>query len=91
MAIKTKDLVGGPYNKSELETPTVGVIDVPSVPSASPVKCSVIDQGEGCGLTVTFYIGPLEAKRLRMRAQTMSLDRYLYENILFRAISDHVY
>jgi hypothetical protein len=69
---------------------TTMVMDVPVAPKSVYPKCYVEDNEDG-GLLVQFYVGPIEAKRLKSRAQQMDMARYIYENILFRAVNDHVY
>jgi hypothetical protein len=53
-------------------------------------KCLVEEQPDG-GLHVHFLIEPDVAVRIRRRAHTMPLDRYIWENILKRNIVDHVF
>lgn len=57
---------------------------VPTVP------CVVRNQPSG-GLSVTFQIDAPTTARLKGRAQSMDLARYIYENILKPAVSTHVY
>jgi hypothetical protein len=52
--------------------------------------CVVGSRTDG-GLGVLFLIDPQTAHRIRMRAGTMTLDRYLWENILKQAAQSHVY
>lgn len=63
---------------------------VTTVQSVETGPCEVVDRPDG-GLSVTVQVDSTIAQRLRLRAQTMPLDRYLWENILKRAIADHVY
>lgn len=53
-------------------------------------KCITLQQPDG-GIQVSFLIDPDVAHRIRRRAGTMSLERYIWENILKRAVTDHVY
>lgn len=53
-------------------------------------KCRVSPQPDG-GLQVHFLIDPDAAKRLARRAGSMPLERYLWENVLNRAVSSEVY
>jgi hypothetical protein len=55
---------------------TVQPMDLPQMPNS---------------LMVHFVIGPVETKRLKSRAGDMDLAMYIYENILKRAISTHVF
>lgn len=63
----------------------------PPIPAPAPLPiCEVVDGPNG-GLYCTIYIQPDAAKRHKARAGTMDLSRYLWENILKRAITDSVY
>jgi len=61
----------------------------PATPGV-PVKCRVVDQPDG-GMQVSFLVEPDVAKRIRSRAGTMSIERYIWESILHRAVVDSVY
>jgi hypothetical protein len=61
-----------------------------TVEDPEPFKCAVSQHPDG-SLLIEFVIAPSEAKRIKSRAGVMELSRYIYENILFRAVSDHVY
>ena len=58
-------------------------------PKTTDMKCHVRDQPHG-GLSVTFQIEEFYAKRIKLRAGPMPLDRYIWENIIKRAVADHV-
>ncbi len=65
--------------------------DPAAIPTAiPPPKCMVTDQPDGA-MAVQFLISPEIASRLRRRANTMPMDRYLWENILYRSIVDGAY
>jgi hypothetical protein len=68
----------------EVEPPT---LPTPAVPAHYP--CSVTEKPEG--LSVTFTIEPSLIKRYKTRAGNMPLERYIWENLLARAVVDHVY
>ena len=59
-------------------------------PADTSIKCRTVEQPDG-GIQVSFLIEPTYAYRIRLRANGMSLERYLWENILKRAIVDSVY
>lgn len=60
-------------------------------PGTDPTfRCIVTDHGDG-GLVVAFKIDTLAANRLKLRANGMPLDVYIYENILKPSISAHVF
>ncbi len=59
-------------------------------PPQPSYKCRVTEQPDG-GMQVLFLIDPDIAKRMRLRANNMALDKYLWENVLYRALIDHVY
>lgn len=48
--------------------------------------CLVKEQPDG-GLQVTFLIEPESAYRIKKRAYVMSLDRFIWENMLKQAIA----
>jgi hypothetical protein len=52
--------------------------------------CTVAENADGT-LTITVGVDEAITKRLKLRAQTMPLERYIWENILKRAFVDHVY
>jgi hypothetical protein len=58
-------------------------------PPPSTQRCTTEDVHDG--LKVTFLIDPLQAKRLKMRAGTRPLYKYLWENILQRAVDSEVF
>ncbi len=76
---------GGPYG---------GLGNIDSAPNQQinmPVpKCVTTIQPDG-GIQVSFLIEPDVAKRLIRRAGGMQLERYLWENVLYRAVVDHVF
>lgn len=57
---------------------------------APRAPCFVRDQPGG-GLSVTFQVDAQTTARLKARAQSMDLSRYIYENILKPAVSTHVF
>lgn len=59
-------------------------------PRGPNVPCVVRNQPSG-GLSVTFQIDVPTAARLKSRAQTQDLARYIYENVIKPAVSTHVY
>lgn len=61
------------------------VTTMPAVP-----KCRVDLQPDG-GIQVHFLIEPDIAKRLLTRANGMSLEKWLWENVLYRSVVDAVY
>lgn len=68
-------------------------IDSSSTNGAAPspqFKCRATLQPDG-GISVDLLIEPMIAKRIISRAGGMDVSRYLWENILNRAITDHVY
>lgn len=62
---------------------------LPPDPSTFP-KCRVVEQPDG-GLQVSFLIEEPISGRIRRRANGMPLERWLWENILNRAVTDAVY
>jgi hypothetical protein len=58
--------------------------------SNPPMYCLVKDQPDG-GMQVTFLIEPESASRIRKRAYTMPLDRFIWEQMLKQAISSLAY
>lgn len=64
---------------------------IPKTPNKpeSTRRCTVKEVGEG--LEVTFLVDPDIAKRIKSRAGTMPLYRYMWENVLNRAVTDHVF
>lgn len=79
---------GGPYTKSDDSIP-VGNDPLGSAPPAY-AKCLVNMQPDG-KLAVSFLIDSTEAARIIRRAGNMDIGKYLWENILYRAVVDHVY
>lgn len=55
-----------------------------------PPKCVVTHQPDGA-MQVAFLIESQTAQRLMRKAGGMGIERYLWENILQRAVTDHVY
>lgn len=61
-------------------------------PVQPPVQspCFVKDQPSG-GLSVTFQIDKITADRIKRKAGTMDISRFIYENIIKGAVSGAVY
>jgi len=58
-------------------------------PGYTKCEVSYLDNGTA---SVTFLIeDPSVVKRLEQRAGSIDLGRYLFENVLYRAVVDHVY
>ena len=53
-------------------------------------KCKVEKLKDG-GFGVTFYVDPDAAIRLTRRAGTQPVSKYMFENILYRAVLAEVY
>lgn len=65
--------------------------DAPKTSGPTPAQnCRVELQPDG-KLVVSFLVDELATRRLRSRAGAMDLATYLWENILKRAVVDHVY
>ena len=62
----------------------------PQPQSKSQAPCLVKEQPDG-GLQVTFLIEPESAARIKKRAYVMSLDRFIWENMLKQAIAGLAY
>jgi hypothetical protein len=65
--------------------PPVNGIDVEKIP-----RCKVLMLPNG-GMQVSVLVDPDITKRYMTRANGMPLYRYLYEQVLQRAIVDHVF
>ncbi len=67
------------------------VVDTqPEPPVIESKPCSVYEKADH-SLSVTFTIEPVAAKRLYMKASGMPIDRFLYENILKRAVETSLF
>lgn len=82
-------LNGGPYGKSDSSLPSAND-RLGGTPLTPTPRCLVSMQPDG-KLAVSFLIESTEANRIIRRAGNMDISRYMWENILHRAISDHVY
>ena len=60
------------------------------LPTVPPPACEVVDQPDG-SVIITLRVDAQPMKRHRSRAGTMDLSRYMWENILKRAVIDSVY
>lgn len=66
-------------------------VDPSQTPQTSaPPKCMASLQPDGA-IKVAFLIEPDVASRIRRRSGSMDLSKYLWENILNRAVTDHVF
>lgn len=74
----------------EVDPAPITVMPNPAGPSAPAPKCIASLQPDG-RITVTFLVDVTEASRIVRRAAGMDLSRYMWENILNRAVQDHVY
>lgn len=73
-----------------VQPPVLFMAETKTEPRTPSVPCVVRNQPSG-GLSVTFQIDAPTAARLKARAQSMELSRYIFENILKPAVSTHVY
>jgi len=64
---------------------------IQQVTAAIPPEKLIADVQPDGGIQVHFLIEPADAARLMRRAQTMPLSRYIWENIVRRAVQDHIY
>lgn len=83
----------------ETEPPKIKLVDTSSCPAPALepfpigpgfVPCRAEIQPDGA-LRVELLIEPLTAARYRTRAGRMDIGRYLWDNVLHRAIVDAVY
>lgn len=65
-------------------------LDPPRLEDINIKKCEAEEHTDG-GLIVTFYVDPQITARIKRRLGGVPLDKYLYENILYRACVDHVF
>jgi hypothetical protein len=63
----------------------------PTVPTVPPPACEVADQPDGSVIITLRINDPTAMRRHRSRAGVMDLGKYLWENILKRAVVDSVY
>ena len=73
-------------------TGEVGVDTVVSTPvvTAPVPNCEAVDLPDG-SVIITVHVDPQVIKRHRLRAGGMDINRYMWENVLHRALVDSVY
>jgi len=76
--------------RKDSDTAVVEDLQPTSQPAQSGVPCIVHECPDGT-LDVQFQIDKVTAERIKRRSYSMSLDRYVWENIIKRAVIGHVY
>jgi len=65
-------------------------VEEPTAPPAPTPVCEVVEQPDQ-SVIITLRVEAHIARRHKLRAGIMNIDRYYWENILHRALVDSVY